>query len=447
MKGAQKHYPDPFQRSGRGSYYFVYTDPRTGKRKQRSTGATTKKDAYKEIKTFIDKLHENDVPERGVPFSEYAAPFFVDGVCPRQARKQDERESFGLRHMSDMRRGLERVIGRPGDDRKKAWKAHPFAALLLGKITRNDVYRLRRDLSNDPGGRTGQQAFKAIKTVLAEAVVLGHLDESPAAGVGLYKRPKAGSGEVGEERRREAFTLDELRSLWKNRETITTGRYVRGRGFGRDSEPDTRPKIFLSLLLGLGGRVAELRALRWGNVDLEAGRVSIVEAMKGQLSSDEVGLPKWGRKRVNLAIPAPLVRDLLEHRKAMQAKSRAYVAPDVPVVCNADRKPVGTTFITKLWKRVRENAAALPEEDRVDFGDRYLTPHSCRHSLNTWTLTLGAPPLQVQEYLGWESEAGKALAAMQRHYGHFELMGTGEVARVIETILEGQADKRRAHGT
>lgn len=432
MRGVKRPYPEPFRIDGRGVYYFNYRDPRTGKRRRKSTGCSRKTDALVEIKRYIDQLSSTTATERDQPFHQYADPFYLDGKCPRQARKHDERERFSIRHMNDMRHGLERVIGRPGTDRKQRYRRRSFADLLVGQITRADVYALRRELARDPGGRAGQRAFTAVKTVLAEAAILGHLEVSPAQGVGPYKRPPAGSGESGAERRRGAFTIEEIRLLWRHRFELTESRYKYARGFGREAIRDIRHGVALGLLLGMGLRVGELRALRWRHVHLETESLDVIEAVQDQSAAAPIGPPKWGKLRIGLSIPKPIADDLRELRSAMATAGPEYIAPDVPVITDASGGIVGPTWVSAMWKHVEEKAPDVG----IQFGDRWLTPHSCRHSLNTWLLIEGAPPLQVQEFLGWESDAGRALAAMQQHYGHFELAGTAAVAATIAALIQ-----------
>ena len=436
MRGVKTPYPDPYKRNG--VYYFNYADPRTGRRRQKSTGCSQVGAARSEIKRFIDSLRSDSAPEQSLPFAEYAAPFFLDGQCPRQARAKDDRHRFSLRHMRDLRHGLERVIGRPAAGRKDAYPPRPFSRLLLGKITRADVYALRRQLSKDPGGRAGQHCFTAVKTVLAEAVIQGHIDVSPADRIAPYKRPEAGSGESGAERRRDAFTQEEIRLLWTHRYQLTRNRYAKARGFGRGVLDDSRHGVALGLLLGMGLRVGELRALRWEHVDLEAGTMDVVEAVQDQSTDAPIGPPKWGKLRPRLALPDPIRADLEQHRANMRQAGDRYVDPATPVITDADCAIVGPTWVSSMWKHVKEKAPDVG----IQFGERWLTPHSCRHSLNTWLLLQGAPPLQVQEFLGWESDAGKALAAMQQHYGHFEMAGTSAVARTISGIIEPDSGLR-----
>jgi len=430
-KYASGLYPDPYRRSGKGDiYYFTYVDPRTGKRRQRSTKTVKKSEARREIRKIMDALEVYAAPEAAQTFAEYAAPFFLDGQCPRQQRLLTDGSRFGRYHMETLRAGLIHVIGRQAEGRKKAIKPRPFAGLILSEIRRSDIHKLKADLSRNPGGRIGQLAFQAVRMVLSEAVEHEHLERSPADGVKEYSRPATGVKAVKE---RDAFTLAEYRYLWEHRREIV-GSERRGRGWGRGvkgAAPDHRREIVLSLLLALGVRVGELRALRWKHVDLEAGRIDIVEAFKTRETSGEIGPPKWGKIRPGLRIPKPLQDDLAIYHAQMEAASRVYVKPDAFIVCSPDAGSVGATFVAHVWKTVKERTA-----DKIGWSDRWLTPHSCRHTLNTWLLAREAPPLQVQEYLGWQSEAGKALAAMQSHYAHMSIVGTERVAQIVGEILE-----------
>lgn len=57
MRGLKKPYPAPYLRKHPDRpdvFYFKYTDPRTGKRREKSTGLTKKSDVLIYIKTFID---------------------------------------------------------------------------------------------------------------------------------------------------------------------------------------------------------------------------------------------------------------------------------------------------------------------------------------------------------------------------------------------------------
>jgi integrase len=334
--------------------------------------------------------------------------------------------------MDDMRRGLERVIGRPASGRKREWPQKPFARIILGKITRSDIYNLRRSLSKDPGGRVGQQAFQAVKIILSEAYQREDIPDNPAVGIGVYKRPAPDSGDPHAKRRRDAFDLQEYRLLWRYRWSLVDFRRS-GPGMGRQhtgAAPDYRRGMALAILLAMGTRVSELRALRWRHIDLTTGHISIVEAFKGQLASSPIEGPKWGKKRPGLVIPDPLVDDLVWYHADMAERSETLVDQDVFVIPNPDGGPVGASFIQGVWSDIRKIS-----EDAINWNDRWLTPHSCRHTLNTWLLILGAPPIQVQTFLGWESDAGKALATMQQHYGHLDLAGTRQAAAQVSKIL------------
>lgn len=284
VKGVQGLYPDPFVRGNSSLFYFVYIDPKAGKRRQKSTGTSIEREARKLIKRFMDALAEESETQVRVSFAEYSRPFFLDGQCPRRARKRDEGRPLGLRNMSDMRDGLERVVGRDASGQRANRRRLPFADILMSKVTRADLLELRGTLRKNPGGRVGQTAFKAVKLVFAEAYERGDLSPNPAVDVPNYKRPQS---REGAQRERDAFTVEELRTLYHYRFGIT---YLGRSSEGFKGEIDTRPVIALVLAMGLGVRQAELRALRWENVDLEAGTISIVDYRRGTLS-DTVSTP------------------------------------------------------------------------------------------------------------------------------------------------------------
>jgi len=136
------------------------------------------------------------------------------------------------------------------------------------------------------------------------------------------------------------------------------------------------PYTIVSVLLGTGLRINELRHLRWA--DVHGDFLAVVEG-------------KGGRERV-IPLPPPTVAALRAWRQ--HCADPAWVLPS-PVL----GKPLGETAIRR-WVRLAGD----------DAGIQGLQPHQCRHSVATRLLELGADVRSVQAILGHAS-----LATTQRY--------------------------------
>jgi len=180
--------------------------------------------------------------------------------------------------------------------------------------------------------------------------------------------------------------------------------------------------LVATLFLG-GLRVGEARAWHWDDVDLDGGRFSVVRAIKDRAGT--IGDPKWDKRRENLALPGLLRDALTRWRTELDDGYTDLVFPD------PDGLPVSVTVIRRAWARMLEHAR---EKEILPEDSRWLTPHSARHSLNTHLLAERVPPLDVQLYLGWQSEAGRMLTRVQAGYTSVRLLDTTTVARSIDRL-------------
>lgn len=137
--------------------------------------------------------------------------------------------------------------------------------------------------------------------------------------------------------------------------------------------------LAVALLLYTGCRTEEIMALRWSDIDLKNGFLTIqrVITKTGNGSFEPVDRTKSGKPRT-LAIPDPL-RDLL----STASKTSIYVVPG----------PDGG-YLTNNSFRYRYNKFI------DDLPVRKLTPHKCRHTYATYLLRGGADLRSIQSALG-----------------------------------------------
>ena len=152
-------------------------------------------------------------------------------------------------------------------------------------------------------------------------------------------------------------------------------------------------RMFIPTLLAVlcGMRRGEIAALRWRNVDLSMGQISIVASAEQMNSGVRLKETKSGRART--VAMSGTVRDELRLHRVQQAQDMLKLGTRLTdenfVAAFADGSPMQPTFITHEWVRVIR-ATSLP---RVRF-------HDLRHAHATHMLSSGIHPKVASERLG-----------------------------------------------
>jgi integrase len=130
-------------------------------------------------------------------------------------------------------------------------------------------------------------------------------------------------------------------------------------------------------------RRGEIAALRWRNVDLDAGQLSIVQSAEDTKEGVRYKPPKSGRGRT-VAMSGTVAAELRAHRIA-QAEELLSVgvrlSDDTFVVAQADGSPLLPGTITREWWALLSKTG-LP---RIRF-------HDLRHAHATHQLASGVHP-------------------------------------------------------
>ncbi len=380
----RKAYPEPFEREGTPFYYFAVVE---GKRRRvLSTGETGKEAARARIREYVD-LRAGGASR--LIFREYSAPYFRPESCPRAKRRQSEGRTVGTVYLKSARSVLDRwVLTDP-----------IFPDLVMAEITRGHVLDLRDRLRERAPGNTAGKALAAAKVVLAEAAFRGELEADPGAHVGIA---------AFERKARGAFTAAEVAAILA----------AQPADMGKSALADAT----VTLLFCSGARAGELRALRW--CDLQGRRLRIERAFKDHHGT--LGPPKTSRAR-ELLLPR-LAVDRLERWRA----ASPHTGPEDWIFAMIDGDALGITGLKNLFARVLE---AAEKAKLLKRGDRWLTPHSARATLNTALLSAGLSPLLIGTYLGWTSAEAKLLGRVQgQHYTRLELLDLRSVAAKIDEL-------------
>jgi len=145
----------------------------------------------------------------------------------------------------------------------------------------------------------------------------------------------------------------------------------------------------LAVLCGL--RRGEIAALRWSNVDLTAGQLSIVESAEQTRAGVRYKEPKSGRTRT-VALSRTVVEELRSYR-LKQAEELLQLgvrlADDAFVVTLRDGTPCPPDRLTREWIRISGR-----------LGLRRIRFHDLRHAHATHLLASGVHPKVASERLG-----------------------------------------------
>lgn len=195
-----------------------------------------------------------------------------------------------------------------------------------------------------------------------------------------------------------------------------------------DALRDTRMLMPALLAVLCGLRRGELAALRWRNVNLEAGQIAVVESAEETKDGVRYKEPKSGRART-VALSSTMVDELKAHR-ARQAqellKLGVRLHGDSFVVAQADASPLQPTSITHEWVRLL-GQTSLP---RIRF-------HDLRHAHATHMLASGVHPKIASERLG-HSKVGITLDL----YSHVLPNMQADAVAQVDDALRAAINKR-----
>jgi integrase len=147
----------------------------------------------------------------------------------------------------------------------------------------------------------------------------------------------------------------------------------------------------LALLTGM--RRGELLALRWADIDLDAGTLSVRRTLsRGSRSALEFGEPKTASGRRRISLPRSAVDSLRRHRRQQLetrlASGLAYEDNDL-------------VFATEVGRAIHPNSLNYRFRSLIDrAGVPVIRFHDIRHTCATLLLSQGIHPKVVQERLG-----------------------------------------------
>jgi integrase len=189
----------------------------------------------------------------------------------------------------------------------------------------------------------------------------------------------------------------------------------------------------LAVLCGL--RRGEICALRWRNVDLVTGQISVVESLEQTKAGLRFKSPKSGKGRT-VALSAMVVEELRSHRVRRAQELLRFgvgLSDDDLVIAHADGSVVQPIYISQHWARtIRTTELA------------HLRFHDLRHAHATHLLANGVHPKVASERLG-HSKVGITLDL----YSHVIPGMQEDAAAMVDNALKSAMQKReqKANGS
>ena len=236
----------------------------------------------------------------------------------------------------------------------------------LAKLRPDHIRRLYRSmLDAGKATRTVQYAHTLLKRALAQAVMDGLIPRNAAEAV---RPPKLKRDEI------QPLNADQVRALL--------------------DASDERSCALYTVAVRTGMRPGEILALRWSDVDLEAGTVQINRA----LSEGEFSTPKTPLSRRRISLSPATVATLKAHRKRQleECMAKAGLWEDHGLVFPSS---VGTPKSQRNLNREFKNTAK-----RAGLPDHFKL-YDLRHTCAALLLSRNVHPKYVQELLGHASIA------------------------------------------
>jgi integrase len=371
--------------TGWGYVVDVGRDPVTGRRRQRTkSGFKTKREAEEAVRVVLDEVRTGAYVQPSTDtLGEYLAGWL-------------ERVKPNLRPTTwdGYRKDVAHVTSRLG--------AVPLQALKPVQLE-----ACYAELA-ESGGAKGQglspktigNAHSVLRRALGDAERLGVISRNVAR---MARPPKAEHVEM------PTWTAEEL------------GRFLA-------SVADDRLYAAFVLLATTGMRRGEVLGLRWADVDLRAGHLSVKQTITASNHRLIIGPTKTARSRRRIELDPETIDVLRRHRKA-QAEERlaigaGWVDNDL-VFCRADGEPVHPDWFTRYFVRL---------EAKLDV-PQIRGPHDLRHTWATLALKAGVHPKVVSDRLGHST-----IAITLDIYSHVSPTLDADAANTVASQIFGASE-------
>ena len=313
-----------------------------GKRRRKTLYGRTKREVQDKLR---DTLHRQEHGLPPVPEQETVGAFLRRWLDVRQGHLRPRtQERYGQVVNAHLLPHLERV--------------------RLAKLTPQDVATCLRRVEVAKGAYTARGAREILRTALNQALRWGLVPRNAAA---LTDAP-----------RHQVRQIEPLTPAQAN--TLLAA--VEGH----------RLEALITVAVGLGLRQGEALGLRWEDVDLEAGVLSVRRTLERAGTEPRFGAPKTARSRRTITVPGVVAAALRRHR-TRQLEERLAAGPRWRESGLVFTTSIGTAVdksgLHKAFKAILR-AAGLPD----------IRYHDLRHTAATLLLAQGVDVRTIMETLG-----------------------------------------------
>jgi integrase len=348
-------------------------DPETGKTKRRQKWITvrgSREDAVKkrnELRSAVDGHTYVDTSK--MTLREWL-PRWLELAKTDKTREEPLRASTGRRYQNVLDVRL---------------LSSDFASIALQKITAADIKDYYRKQTVSSATLSVDHAI--LCSAFREAKINRLIAFNPMDD--LKNRPRANRKTKCEEAKEHAWSPEEV------------GRFV-----AVAKKAGAQAAAFYVTALDTGMRLRELAGLRWANVDLDAGQITVKEQLldepreKGAKAKPAWGPTKSGRERV-IDIDAGTVALLREHRRTqaeLKMKNRLVFAKQWTEINQRGQMLGHPLQVNNLGQREYARLIKEAKVKRIKF-------HGLRHTMATTLLNAGEPVHNVSKRLGHASVA------------------------------------------
>ncbi|MGO9447682.1 MAG: tyrosine-type recombinase/integrase [Solirubrobacteraceae bacterium] len=297
------------------------------------------------------------------------------------------------------------------------FKDHRLSQITIAEVDRYKNAKVRererckegRALSNGSINET----LNLLAQVLEMAVEYGHIQFNPARG------------------RRRRLKAAQPKRTWLEPEQVKPLLDASVRGLrGGKTMPDPRMRALFATAICTGLRIGELLALRWGEVNLAQGRLTVLDSKTEAGAGREIDI--W-----------PELHDVLASYKAAARHS----GPTDYVFATATGKADTRSNIAKRLKRAVERAnEALGDQDTPAIPIE-LSPHSLRRTFASLLYLRGENPVYVMHQMGHTDPKlalriyTKVMGEQRRRGPGARLVGVLDGARWTQTGAETHTDE------
>lgn len=268
----------------------------------------------------------------------------------------------------------------------------------LVKLTVGGVQEMLDAKAKEFSPRTVAKIRAVLRQALAYAVTWGELPRNPAVAAEPPRQQKY---------RISPFTKEEA------------GQFL-------EAARGERLEALYTTVLALGLRRGEALGLKWDDIDLDNGSLTVNRALQRQTGKGLVFVePKSEESLRTIALPGFAVESLKEHRKRLN-EERLKAGPEweeYDLVFPSERgTPLAPDNLHRSFHRILERAKLR----RVRF-------HDLRHAAATFLLAQGLPPRVIMETLGHSQ-----ISLTMNTYSHVSAELQRGAADAMDDLLGGK---------